>query len=363
MKRWTPARLWLEQGEEDSPVARCVRQSLPGVPVSVLGDPRAAEPAASEGFAAGKHDLVLQRHRGSFLQHCPAGTPGLVCCNYFVADFATNCPFDCSYCFLQEYLANNPAMKVFTNPEDGLAEIAALLRAHPARHFRIGTGHLSDSLALDPITGLSRILVPFFAEHRNAVLELKTKSDCVDELLRLDPRGRVVVSWSVNAPRVLAEEEPGTASLSERLAAARRVQEAGYRLGFHFDPLIEHPGWAAGYRDTVAQIAAAIEPRRIAWISLGSLRLTPGLRAALRARPRRSLTLSGELVACADGKARVWRGLRLEMYRRIQSYLRQALPGVETYLCMEAANVWQIVRGESPGDRQLAERLSAGALQ
>jgi len=41
-----------------------------------------------------------------------AGTPGLVCCNYLVVSLISNCPMDCSYCFLQEYLANNPTLKV-----------------------------------------------------------------------------------------------------------------------------------------------------------------------------------------------------------------------------------------------------------
>ncbi len=363
MTRWLPDHVWIERGEEDSPIARRVRESLPGVPTTIAGDVRRAEPAGLEAFAAGKRRLVLQRHRGGFLQHCPAGTPGLVCCNYLVVDLVSNCPYDCSYCFLQDYLGNNPALKAFTNPGDALAEIDAVLRAHPERDFRIGTGELADSLALDPITGLTGELVPFFARHRNATLELKTKSDCVDNLLHLDPRGRVVVSWSVNATAICAEDEAGTASLGERLAAARRVQAAGYRVGFHFDPLIEHPGWEEGYRDTVALIAAAVDARRIAWISLGSLRLTPTLRTAMRARPQSTQVLSAELVPSPDGKARVWRGLRTKMYRTIQGYLREAFPNAPTYLCMEPAAVWQNVRGEAPSDREVAARLAAGVAR
>ena len=355
---WTPDRVWIERGEEDSSIARRVRARLPHTPIVTADDARAAD---AERFADGKRRLVLQRHRGGFLRHCPAGTTGLVCCNYMVVDFASNCPFDCSYCFLQEYLANNAAVKAFTNVGDGLAEIAAVLRAHPQRQFRIGTGELADSLALDAITGLTADLVPFFAEHRNATLELKTKSDCIDNLLALDPKGRVVVSWSLNAPAVVARDEQGTASLAERIAAARRVQAAGYRLGFHFDPLVEHPGWAEGYRETIAMLAAAIDAPRVAWISLGSLRLTPGLRAAMRARPVPTQVLGGELVPNPDGKLRVWRGLRMQMYRTVQGYLRDAFPGVATYLCMETPAVWQQVRGEAPSDRVVAQRLVGAA--
>jgi len=356
--RWTPEHIWIERGAEASALAQRVRRRLPATPTVITDDVRTAD---VDRFGDGKRRLVLQPHRGGFLRHCPAGTAGLVCCNYMVVDFASNCPFDCSYCFLQEYLANNSAVKAFTNVDDGLAEIVTVLRAHPQRQFRIGTGELADSLALDDVTGLTSDLVPFFAEQRNATLELKTKSDCIDNLLALDPKDRVVVSWSMNAPAIVASDEAGTASLAERVAAARRVQSAGYRVGFHFDPLIEHRDWVEGYRETVAMLAAAIDPERVAWISLGSLRLTPALRTAMRARAARTQVLSSELVPNADGKLRVWRGLRMEIYRTVQSYLREAFPSVPTYLCMETPSMWQQVRGEAPSDREVAQRLVGAA--
>jgi spore photoproduct lyase len=148
---------------------------------------------------------------------------------------------------LQEYLANNPTMKAFTNVADAMAEIDVVLRAHPQRSFRIGTGELADSLALDPLTALSRQLVPFFADRPNALLELKTKTDCVEELLNMDPKGRVVVSWSVNAPQIIAAEEHGTATLEERLGAAQLVQNAGYKVGF---TSIRSSSSKAGRKDT-----------------------------------------------------------------------------------------------------------------
>lgn len=356
MKRWEPTAVWIERSEADSPLARRVCERLPHVPTQIADDLQTAEPI---DFATGKQRLVVQRHRGSFLQHCPAGTAGLVCCNYLVMNFGSNCPFDCSYCFLQEYLANNPATKAFTNAGDALSEVDSVLKAHPTRTFRIGTGELADSLALDHLTDLSHELVPFFAERPNALLELKTKSDNIDNLLHLDPKDRVVVSWSVNATAILRDEEPGTASLAERLAAARRVQAAGYKIGFHFDPLVAIDGWEEGYRDTIARIAEAVDPQRVAWISLGSLRLSPGLKARIKARPQASRVLHAELVPGDDGKERVWRGLRVKMYRRMLQWLREVNSCLPLYICMEPAGVWEKTFGEIPSDREVAHRLTA----
>lgn len=358
MRHFIPEEVWIERSERDTPLARTVIERVKGCPIHVVDDVRAAEPG---DFVAGKRRLVLQRHRGSFLRHCPAGTAGMVCCNYLVVSLASNCPLDCSYCFLQDYVRNNPALKAFTNVGDALAEIASVLDAHPQRTFRIGTGELADSLALDPATGLSRLLVPFFAERANAVLELKTKTDCVDELLDLQPNGHVVVSWSVNAEQIIAAEEPGTASLAQRLAAARRVQCAAYRVGFHFDPLIEFDGWEDGYREAVRAIFAAVDPASVAWVSLGSLRMTPSLRQVIRARGVGRHVLGAELVPNGDGKSRVWRGLRLRMYRFMIEQLNATAPGVAYYLCMEPPAVWERVRRVVPTDRALGMHLASGA--
>src|SRR5206468_1511878 len=103
------------------------------------------------------------------------------CCNYFVVNYASNCHLECTYCVLQAYL-NNPALMIFTNLEDLMAEVRSRLEIAPARLLRIGTGELADSLALDEITQYSRRLIPFFATFSNAILELKTKSDRIANL-------------------------------------------------------------------------------------------------------------------------------------------------------------------------------------
>ena len=117
---------------------------------------------------------------------------------------------------------------------------ASLTRARPDRPFRIGTGELTDSLALDRLTGLSRRLVPYFAELPNATLELKTKSAEIGELLNLDSRGRTVVSWSVNAPAIV-ERDP--AGLRHLLRGERQVVKARLRRDRHPARLrlLQHP--------------------------------------------------------------------------------------------------------------------------
>ena len=363
---YKPTEILIERGEEDAPVVQRALAKLPELPVRIVEkdwEQKEARPVGNDPFGTGKRRLFFTRQRARFLEHCPAGTPGLVCCNYLVVSLISNCPMDCSYCFLQEYLANNPTLKVFTNSDDLLNEVAQVVDRQPWRQFRIGTGELSDSLALDTLVGFSTDLIPFFATRKNVLLELKTKSDCIDNLLRLESHGRVVVSWSLTPPAIADTEEHGTASFAERLRAAQRVQQAGYKIGFHFDPLIEYPNWETDYPQALEQVLTSVDPGRVAWVSFGSLRLTPSLRKVVRQRFPQTRLLSGEQVLCDDGKWRTFQALRVKMYRSLVSQLNSLAPTVPVYMCMETAPVWQKVFGRAPGcDKDVAQSLTAPNL-
>ena len=361
MHSFHPEEIIVERASLESAMFQRLRQTLPKVPFKILdvgAAPGEGERFGVDSFGAAKKRLLVAQHRGEFLKKCP-GSDGQVCCNYFVINFASNCTMDCSYCYLQEYLSGNAALKVFSNTGDLLREADELLSKHRRFFFRIGTGEITDSLALDPYIGFSREIVPFFAEQPNMLLELKTKSDCVDELLSLDPKERVVVSWSLNPERVIDLHEVGTASLQERLRAARRCQEAGYRLGFHFDPMIEYPGWQRDYENMLEQLFATVDWRRIAWLSMGVVRMTPALKRIMRERFPRSSLITGEQVLCPDGKLRYFHPLRVAMYRTMFGWIRRAAPTVKVYLCMESREVWHQVFGYAPGcEKELGLQLA-----
>ena len=367
MLKYEPTEILIERGEENASVVLRALAKLPEVPVQIVEKDweqgEALHVQAEDAFGEGKRRLFFTRQRSQFLEHCPAGTPGLVCCNYLVVSLISNCPMDCSYCFLQEYLANNPTLKVFTNVDDLLGEVAKAVDRQPWRQFRIGTGELSDSLALDSLLGFSEDLVPFFAARKNVLLELKTKSDCIENLLKLNPQERVVVSWTLAPPAIADTEEHGTASFAERLRAAQRVQKAGYKVGFHFDPLIEYPEWEKDYQQAMEQVLTTVDPRGVAWVSFGSLRLTPRLRKVMRQRFPHTRLLSGEHVLCDDGKWRTFQALRVKMYRTLTAQLKALAPQVPVYMCMETAPVWQKVFGQTPGcDKDVARSLTVPNL-
>jgi spore photoproduct lyase len=325
-----------------------ILERLPGIEVRTIQD--------KDISPYGEDTLVLMRYPGNFLRGCQ-GAGAEICCNYHIVSYAWNCHFQCTYCVLQAYLGSE-ALVVCTNFDDLLCEVKETLQQFPDQTFRIGTGELADSLALDSITCYSRQMVPFFAAMPNGILELKTKSDQIANLRDLDHGGHTVISWSMNSKRICRTEEFKAAAFEERLAAALQCQKWGYKLGFHFDPIIYYEGWEPEYREAIQEIFSVIDPDRIAWISLGALRFTPHLRDMVRKRFPKSQVPYGEFVPGHHGKLRYFRPIREEMYRKMNSWIHDAAPKVFVYLCMENRLVWERSMGGAPCDsHHLCEQM------
>lgn len=346
-------RLVAEKGTEKSDMFSRIKEKLSS---NVLDSREIIEPADSMDQAVfdpqnmDKDTLQTVNFPGEFLKPCP-GTNEYICCGYQILQVGTNCPFDCSYCILQGYV-NQPSLRVFVNLKENLEKIEATIKQYPEKIFRIGTGEFTDSLALNGLTGWSDILVPFFSFHKNAFLELKTKTDQIDELLNeQESRGQVIVSWSLNGPEIATFEEKGAPSIKKRLIAASKCQEKGYALGFHFDPLIEFEGWEENYLKTIDLMNKYIDPDGILWISLGCLRFMPHLKEIIKKRHPRTKILDGEFIKGFDGKMRYFKPIRIKMYRFIADNLKKWKGDNRgIYLCMESDEVWEQGLGWSPKD-------------
>lgn len=337
----------LEANKELSSANSGVRICLDDSTKDPLRDLSKSEP--EEAFNQGKKSLKITRHKGDWLRACP-GTSNHVCCNLWTVNPGEGCPLDCTYCYLQSWLKRNPTLKLFSNEADMLAEIKARVSEQPSRYFRIGTGEVIDSLVFDEITDSSTRLVPFFAELPNAALELKTKSANVGNLLDMADvhGGQTVVSWSMNAECVTEEDEKHTASLDERIEAARAVQAAGYRVGIHLDPLIHFSGWEVAYREAVKKIFSTLDESMLAWVSVSTLRYKPEMQSVMENRFPESKIPYGEQFLATDGKYRYFQALRFKMLRAVWSYIKETAPKAPAYMCMESSAAWKEIAGGAP---------------
>jgi len=345
---FVPRKIFIEDAVKNSNLTTRIVNAFPDKPREHLADATILLNHAQQDQNKNnwRDALLLAKQRGPFVRLCP-GTQKHICCLYHNLDLAAGCDLGCTYCILQGYL-NNPLITLYANMDDMYDELHNLLSKNPQRFYRIGTGELSDSLTFDHITHLARELVAFFSDKKNAIIELKSKNIHIDDILHLNHNKRTVMSWSLNSQVIAEKEESRAAPLDDRLRAAREAQSAGFRIGFHFDPMIEHQDWQDGYRKIVDRIFDKIHPESIAWISLGALRYPSAFDEIIRANHPQSDIVLGELLPGIDKKLRYFEPIRIEMFSKMHEWIKSYSKDVFVYLCMESSSVWRKAFGWSP---------------
>lgn len=294
----------------------------------------------------------IKRVKRPIIRPCPCAAHH-VSCGYVVVSHILGCPYNCSYCFLHTFYGKDEIV-VYDREDDIIAQLSNYMREAKGP-LRIGTGQYSDSLALDKETGLSQRLIELFAEQERHLLELKTKSAEVDHLLDLDHKGRTVFAWSVNPEIIVKSDEIGSVSLAHRISGAKKCVEAGYSVAFHFDPIIFYTGWDKDYKEVVDLIFSEINPENIAWISLGALRFQPELKDIVKERFPHSRITFEELEVGKDGKMRYFRPIRIELFKKMQEFIRSHAKECYVYLCMENLDIWKAAKIQNQKDNAYAE--------
>jgi len=268
------------------------------------------------------------------------------CCPYYkLVPLSNGCPYFCTYCYLAFVYRNYaPFIKININYDTMFKQIRKVF-AGAGGKVSFNMGEMLDSLALDHITNLTTMLVPFFAALSRGYLMLLTKSSNVENMLAVKPNEHTVVSWSLNSRRMIEQHEIGTASLSERIEAARKCQQHGYRIRFRIDPGILYPAWQEDYADLIEKTLTIVKPENI---TLGMLRLLPGhfrMAADTYGNRARKLLNYNFVRGASDHKLRYRPEQRIEFYTHLINTIRSFDKDVSISLCRETPEIWSIFKG------------------
>ena len=333
-----PKTVYIESSVKDSPLAARVRAAFPN---AEFKETDGKTQVGSADFSRRTETLLIHREKYDFLKPCPCSC-GSAGCGYNLINLGFGCRFECEYCFLQQY-QNLHAILWPANVDEFLQKLdGGKFNKGPFDRPRIGSGEFTDSLVFDDITQYSQALVPFFRERPQWQFEFKTKSVNIGGLLNVGGCENVVVSWSVNSSKITNEAEHFTPDLTARLQAACEVARAGYRIGFHFDPVVIYDGYKEEYARTVQKMADTLPADKIAWISVGTLRFSRELKKQIEARFAQNFILDGEFLLDFDGKMRYGDKQRLEVYQFLMPLLRKTFPKAHVYLCMEDPQITKL---------------------
>jgi spore photoproduct lyase len=292
----------------------------------------------------GKRTLVLGIHKSAVRY---SDEDGNTCPNYWHFSPYGFCPYDCQYCYLAGTpgVKYSPAVKVFLNLPEILSHVGKVAGrlAEPAAFY---LGKLQDALALDPLTGYSRIMIPFFAAQKHARLILLTKSVNVENLMDLDHKKHTILSWSLNPPEFLNIFEKNLPSPAERINALRRCAHAGYPVRAVIMPIIPIEGWQNIYSSFLESL---LQSTQLGRVTLGQICSYSSALKLTELKLGRKNPISNRLEKAKsdDGRIRFPFELRIDVYRYLIDTIKKLKPQLQIGLCMEESPVFEALNMES----------------
>jgi len=341
-KNFKPDKILLWDKAADNFESQRIINLFKNTKVEIIKNQRLNYPnslSTAEALQKSKKILMIGK-TSSFINHFNGDIgKNMRCFPYYkLVPLSNGCPYTCVYCYLAYiYRKYGAFIKINVNYDKMLKQIKKTASDN-SRKIHFNFGEMLDSLALDHITNLTTLLVPLFKNFNNAYLMMLTKSRNVDNLLKIKPNPQVVVSWSLNPQTIIDEYELGTASLDERIDAAKRCQKHGYRIRFRIDPGILCSNWKAAYESLLKKIFTHTEPENI---TIGMLRLFKGHTNLSMKAYNTSADLFKSLKENAeDGKLRYDFRQRIEFYKllidTILSYRKKTTIGI----CRESQEIY-----------------------
>lgn len=265
----------------------------------------------------------------------PSCGTDVVCPHFLQLKWATGCPYNCAWCYLQgtfrlqEY-KKNPRIKDVEKME---LAVRSLLEDRQNKTPEIlNAGELADSFftegAADPFS--KRILELLEGQDRYKILFV-TKSINVDALLTVTNPENCIVSFSVNAPAVSKHWEHDAPDSLSRLEAAKRLVDAGFVVRLRLDPMVPIDNWKGEYDAFVDHIFEKFTPDRI---TTGSLR---GLQSTINNSTDKTWTTY--LTERSNWGRKVDLEIRIDLYRNLIDKLDEK--GFKNFaLCKETVDCW-----------------------
>jgi len=263
---------------------------------------------------------------------CPVASEKTRCCNLLTLDAVESCGYDCSYCSIQSFY--NEGKVVFD--QDFQKKLDAI-NLDPNEFYHIGTGQSSDSLMWGNRYGVLDALVEFAKKNPNVLLEFKTKSDNISYFLdKKDLPKNLLFTWSLNPQIVIDKEEHLTASLDERLQAARKIADMGMLVGFHFHPMIYIEDFEKEYGIVFDKLKDMFDPQEVVLVSLGTLTFIKPVIKKIRSRDFQSRILKLPM-SDASGKLSYPLDIKEKMFSFAYQSLKESGIKMFTFIC-----VWKI---------------------
>ena len=157
--------------------------------------------------------------------------------DYLVPYTSSGCSAMCLYCYLVCNYNKCSYLRIFVNRDEMINRIIKKVNASD-KELTLEIGSNSDLILENLITNNLTYTIEEFAKNGRGYLTFPTKFHMVDDLLKLNHKGRIIVRMSVNPKYIISNVELLTSSLEKRVDAINKLVDSGYKVGILVAPVI-----------------------------------------------------------------------------------------------------------------------------
>nr|WP_307990789.1 spore photoproduct lyase [uncultured Niameybacter sp.] len=248
---YEPVVLKYPQGEEL--IARYQKQGVPIEQITAHHKIESLAHKSNKEYPRMKRYLVLGTRKSIKL------TPNDKSADYIVPFTSSGCSAMCLYCYLMCHFNTNSYLRIFVNRQEMIDKVKKNInKIKEHKVYELGCN--SDMVLENTITGNLRWAIEEFGKLEYATATFATKFNQVDDLLDIKHNGHTQMRISVNPKSLIERVEFGTSSLDERIEAANKMFEAGYRVGLNIAPIMLVKNYEALYEELFQTLHDKLKP-------------------------------------------------------------------------------------------------------
>lgn len=201
----------------------------------------------AEIYRAGKSTLIVGLRKKAKFQSCKPSA-------HYQLPLVSGCMGMCEYCYLNTQMGKRPYTKVHVNIQDLLnqAKDYSLERGNEITIFEGAA--TSDPIPVEPYTNALKDTIEFMGKEEFMRFRFVTKFTEVDSLLHANHNGHTEIRFTLNTNDVIRNFEHKTPSFEERIHAARRTYNSGYKVGILIAPVFLYDDWQNRYAELIKLI-------------------------------------------------------------------------------------------------------------
>ena len=275
MRPFIPLRVYYEevvkeyqQGKEI--LERYEKINIPLIPIQSHHKIEELRRRPNKEFTKMKKYLILGTRKTIKL------TPNDKSGDFIVPFTSSGCTASCLYCYLVCHFNTNSYLRIYMNRDEIINNVKKMIKKL-GEHRVYELGSNSDMVLENTITGNLRWAIEEFGKLENATATFATKFDGVDDLLTANHNGHTQMRISINPQEIIRKVEFGTSSLKQRIVAANKMFEAGYKIGLNIAPIILEEGWEVMYSNMFQEVKETLLPKLKEQLFIEVIFMTYGL--------------------------------------------------------------------------------------